>query len=95
MLMFVVVVQVSVYCVRVVVRALEPVAVQSAVPEALFNFTVACGNIVPKLAVFFIQSAKVRLDPLGITPEAFGTPDWVSNCLISFDPVATPLRFAV
>lgn len=72
--MFEAVVQVKVYFVRVVVRALEPVLLHSEVPVALFKFSFARGNIVPTLAVLFIQSVKVAADPAGITPETLGTP---------------------
>jgi len=75
MLMFAEVVQVTVYFVRVVVRAAEPVPVQSSVPEALFSLTVAWANIVPRFAVFFIHKVNVTVEPLGTTPVRFGSPD--------------------
>ena len=72
--MFALVVVVKVYFVSVVVRAVAPVAVPSKVPAALFRFNYARGKIVPELAVFLIQSAKVIVEPAGIVPAAFGTP---------------------
>jgi len=89
------VVQLTVYFVKVVVSAVEPVPVQKTVPVELLSLTVACGNMVPKLAVFFIHSTKVTVEPLGITPDRPGIPDCVSNSLIIFDPVPAPFRFAV
>jgi len=51
-----VVVQVSVYCVRVVVSAAVPVTVQKSAPEVLLMNSFARGNITPAVAVFFIHS---------------------------------------
>jgi hypothetical protein len=95
MVMLAEVVHVTVYFASVVVSAVDPVPVHSAVPDELFIFTVAWGNIVPRLAVFFIHSTYVTVEPLGITPERFGSPDCVSNSLMIFEPVAAPFRFAV
>lgn len=92
--MFAAVVHVRVYLVSVVVRAVEPVAVQREVPVALFRFNFARGNIVPTLADFFSQSVKVTVDDAGITPETFGTPLCVSNALIMYSPVARFFRLA-
>lgn len=79
---------VNVYLVSVVVRAVEPVVLQSEVPVALFRFNLARGNIVPTLAVLFSHSVKVTVELAGITPEALGTPLWVSNALMMYSPVA-------
>jgi hypothetical protein len=65
---------VKVNFVSVVVRALEPVLVQSEVPVALFRFSFARGKAVPKFAVLLIHTVKVTVDPAGITPETLGTP---------------------
>lgn len=92
--MLVAVVQVKVYLVNVVVRAVEPVAVQSEVPAALFSLSFARGNIVPTLAVFFSHSVKVTVDDAAIVPEALGTPLGVSNALIMYSPVARFFRLA-
>ena len=92
--MFAAVVHVSVYLVSVVVRAVEPVALQSEVPAALFRFSFARGNIVPTLADFFSQSVKVTVDDAGIIPETLGTPLCVSNALIMYSPVARLFRLA-
>ena len=92
--MFAAVVHVRVCLVSVVVRAVEPVAVQREVPAALFRFNFARGNIVPTLADFFSQSVKVTVDDAGITPETFGTPLCVSNALIMYSPVARFFRLA-
>ncbi len=85
---------VKVYLVSVVVRAFEPVALQSEVPAALFRFSFARGNIVPTLAVFFSHSVKVTVDDAGIAPEALGTLLCVSNALIMYSPVARFFRLA-
>jgi len=84
----------KVYLVRVVVSAVEPVAVQKRVPVALFRRSFARGNITPEVDVLFIQRVKVIVDPAGITPDAFGTPLCVSNALIRYSPTARFFRFA-
>ena len=68
------VVAVSVYLVRVVVSAVDPVASHIKVPAELFKRSLARGNMVPPLALFFIQRVNVTAAPDGIEPEAFGTP---------------------
>ena len=80
------------YFVSVVVKAVEPVLLQSDVPVALFRFSFARGNIVPTLAVLFIQRVKVIADAAGTTPETLGTPLCVSNALIMYSPVARFFR---
>lgn len=87
------VVHVRVYLVRVVVNAVAPVLVHKEAPPALFRFSFARGNIVPTFAVLFIHKVKVIVDPLGITPDTFGTPAWVSNALIMYSPVARLFKF--
>jgi hypothetical protein len=86
------VVHVTVYLVSVVVRAVEPVVLQSETPVALFRFNLARGNIVPTLAVFFSQSVNVTVDAAGITPDTLGMPLWVSKALIMYSPVARLFR---
>src|SRR5579859_3619938 len=71
-----------------VVSAVVPVAVHSSVPAAVFNRTLARGKTVPTEAVFLIHRLKLRVEPLGMTPEAFGTPVWVSNSLTTYSPAA-------
>jgi hypothetical protein len=78
----------KVYLVRVVVRAVDPVAVQKSVPVALFKRNFARGNITPELEVLFIQTVNVTLDPAGITPDALGTPLCVSKALTKYSPTA-------
>jgi hypothetical protein len=84
----------KVYLVSVVVSAVEPVAVQKRVPVMLFRRNFARGKITPELDVLFIQSVNVIVDPAGTTPDAFGTPLWVSNALIRYSPTARFFRFA-
>jgi hypothetical protein len=64
----------KVYLVRVVVSAVEPVAVQMSVPVELFSRSFALGFITPDAAVLFIHNVNVIVEPDGITPDAFGTP---------------------
>ena len=84
----------KVYLVRVVVSAVEPVAVQKRVPVALFRRNFARGKMTPEADVLFIQSVNVIVDPAGITPDTFGTPLCVSNALIRYSPIAKFFRFA-
>ena len=86
------VVHVKVYLVSVVVNPLDPVLVHNEVPVALLRFSFARGNIVPTFAVLLIQSVKVTVDAAGITPDAFGTPLWVSKALTMYSPVARLFR---
>lgn len=78
--------------VTVVVRAVVPVAVHKRVPLLVFSRTLALGNTVPTLAVFRIHRLKLSVDPLGMTPAELGTPDWVSNSLITYSPTALFVR---
>jgi hypothetical protein len=81
--------------VTVVVRAVVPVAVHNRVPVLVLSLTLALGKTVPTLAVFRIHRLKLSVDPLGMTPAAFGTPDWVSNSLITYSPTALFVREVV
>jgi hypothetical protein len=90
-----VVVQVKVSFVTVVFNAVVPVAVQNSVPVALLSRIFALGNTVPTLAVFLIHRLKLRTEPLGITPAVLGTPDWVSNSLMTYSPAALFVKVVV
>lgn len=73
------VVQLNVYFVTVVVRAVPPVAVQSRVPLSLFKNTLNRGNIVPKFADLLMKIANDTDVPDPMMPPVFGTPACVSN----------------
>jgi hypothetical protein len=73
MLMFADVTQLKTWLATVVVSAVEPVAVQNNVPVELFNRILALGKTVPTLAVFRIQTVKLKVDPLGMTPVELGS----------------------
>ena len=89
------VVAVKVYFVNVVLSAVVPVITQREVPAAELRLSLTRGNIVPWLAVFFIHTLKVMVEPAGINPDALGTPLCVSKALIRYSPVATFFKFAV
>src|SRR5262245_17839437 len=82
------VVPVSVYFTSDVVSADVPVTIQRLVPDAPLSSSLARGNIVPALAVFFIHSVKVTVEPAGRIPAAFGSPAWESSSLIRYSPAA-------
>src|SRR6478672_11408705 len=86
--MFAVVVQEIACCLKVVDRAVAPVALQKSVPVALFSLIFARGNTVPVFAVLRMNTLNVRVEPEGITPAVFGSPVCVSNSLIRYSPAA-------
>src|SRR5215207_3433977 len=88
------VVVLNVYLVSVLVRAVAPVAVPRSVPTALLRCSFARGNIVPPVVVFLSQRANVMVEPAGIVPEAFGSPDCVSKALMRYSPAAKFFRLA-
>ena len=81
------------YLVRVVVSAVAPVTTPSEVPVAEFKFNFTRGTIDPLVAVAFIQTLNVIVEPAVIVPVAPGTPLWVSNALIRYSPSALFFRF--
>ena len=62
------------YLVNVVVSAFVPVATQKEVPFALLSINFARGTIAPDVEVLFIHREKLTVEPVGTTPEVFGTP---------------------
>lgn len=93
--MLAVVVQLMACLATVVVSAVVPVAVQKSVPVALFSLIFARGKTVPTLAVFRIHKLKLKVEPVGITPAALGTPVCVSNSLMTYSPAALLVRVVV
>jgi len=84
--MFADVVQLKTYCVRVVVNAVVPVAVQSCVPPVLLRNSLARGKLETFVEVTFIHTLKVTVEPERMTPVVPGTPDAVGNCLTTNSP---------
>ena len=88
------VVTLNVYFVSVLLRAVAPVAVPRSVPAALLRCNFARGNIVPPGGCLSEPKRKRDGRPAGIVPEAFGSPDCVSNALMRYSPAATFFRLA-
>ena len=86
------VVQLSVCLATVLVNPVTPITEQRAVPVALFKASLTSGRTVPAFWLLLIQSVNVITEPEGITPLAFGTPDCVSNSLITYSPAALLVR---
>jgi hypothetical protein len=76
------VVQVNVTCVRVVVSC-APTPEHRDVPEALKS-RLACAEITPKFAVFFIHRVNSTVELAGIAPATPGTPVSVSQIVFPF-----------
>ena len=70
-------------------------AVQSAVPVALFSRTLIRGTITPSAAVVFIHTVAEMVAPLGILPATPGSPAVVLNSATAFSPAAVLCRLAV
>lgn len=77
--------------VAVLVIAVVPVPTQKSVPEALFRYSFARGNMVPPFLDSFIERVKVTADPDGMIPLLPGSPAALGNEAMRYSPVAAPL----
>ncbi len=65
--------------VSAVVSGVAPVASHTVGPDAEFSVNFALGYMAPTLAVLRIHNTADTLEPVAMTPDAFGFPATVSN----------------